>query len=61
MYASKIRTWERQHWRVPSLRPNDAFTDNVWDDHMIVTARLMGGPAEVDRQEGGEEVHVSGE
>lgn len=60
--ALKIRTWERQYWRVPSLRPNDVFTNHVWEDHILVTARLLGGPAGVDHQEEGEEEdHVSGE
>lgn len=58
--ALKIRTWERQYWRVPSLRPIDVFTNHAWEDHMLVTARLLGGPAEVDREEE-EDVLVSGE
>lgn len=51
--AEQIRLWERQHCRVPSLRPHHLFTTDVWEDQVAVTLRLLGAgagsfPIEVD-------------
>eukprot|EP00904_Undaria_pinnatifida_P013356 jgi/Undpi1/9150/HiC_scaffold_26.g11608.m1 len=41
--AGKIRLWERQHCRVPSLRPTDLFSTQPWEDHIKVTLDLVDG------------------